>query len=109
MLLVAANDNGSHFGHHCRRRTSPISIKHSGHQNISFQLKFIESIIALTAALEKICGRPPAFPAAWIHQIHAAGLSWKCRRFRCLQQLVLTTCFRVFPTRRPDTADVSAM
>jgi hypothetical protein len=42
---------------------------------ISFQLKFIESIIALTAALEKICGRPPAsaFPTAWIHQIHDAG------------------------------------
>jgi len=27
----------------------------------------------LTAALEKICGRPPTPPAAWIHQIHAAG------------------------------------
>ena len=35
-------------------------------------------------------------------------LSWKCRRFRCRQQLVLKTCLRVFPTRRPDTADVSA-
>ena len=35
-------------------------------------------------------------------------LRWKCRRFRCRPQLVLTTWFRVFPTRRPDTADVSA-
>jgi hypothetical protein len=35
-------------------------------------------------------------------------LSWKCRRFRCCQQLVLKTCLRVFPTRQPDTADVSA-
>ena len=35
-------------------------------------------------------------------------LSWKCRRFRCRPQLVLTTWCRVFPTRRPDTADVSA-
>jgi hypothetical protein len=35
-------------------------------------------------------------------------LSWKCRRFRCCPQLVLTTWCRVFPTRRPDTADVSA-
>ena len=35
-------------------------------------------------------------------------LSWKCCRFRCRQQLVLKTCLRVFPTRRPDTADVSA-
>jgi hypothetical protein len=34
-------------------------------------------------------------------------LSWKCRRFRCRLQLVLTTWCRVFPTRRPDTADVS--
>ncbi len=25
------------------------------------------------AALEKSCGRPPAPPAAWIHQIHTAG------------------------------------
>ena len=32
-------------------------------------------------------------------------LSWKCRSFRCRPQLVLTC---VFPTRRPDTADVSA-
>jgi hypothetical protein len=37
-----------------------------------------------------------------------AHLSWKCRRFRCRLQLVLTTWCRVFPTRRPDTADVSA-
>ena len=35
-------------------------------------------------------------------------LSWKCRRFRCRPQLVLKTCLRVFPTRRPNTADVSA-
>jgi len=35
-------------------------------------------------------------------------LSWKCRRFRCRPQLVLKTCLRVFPTRRTDTADVSA-
>jgi hypothetical protein len=35
-------------------------------------------------------------------------LSWKCRRFRCCPQLVLTTWCRVFPTRRPDMADVSA-
>jgi hypothetical protein len=26
-------------------------------------------------ALEKICGRPPAPPEAWIHQIHAAGVA----------------------------------
>ena len=37
-----------------------------------------------------------------------ASLSWKCCRFRCRPQLVLTTWCRVFPTRRPDTADVSA-
>jgi hypothetical protein len=35
-------------------------------------------------------------------------LSWKCCRFRFRPQLVLTTWFRVFLTRRPDTADVSA-
>ena len=34
--------------------------------------------------------------------------SWKCHHFRCRPHLVLTTCLRVFPTRRPDTADVSA-
>jgi len=37
-----------------------------------------------------------------------AMLSWKCRFFRCRPQLVLKTCIRVFPTRRPDTAVVSA-
>jgi hypothetical protein len=36
------------------------------------------------------------------------NISWKCRHFRCRPQLVLTTWCRVFPTRRPDTADVSA-
>jgi hypothetical protein len=41
-------------------------------------------------------------------EISCAGLSWKCRRFRCHPLLVLTTCLCVFPTRRPDTADVSA-
>ena len=29
--------------------------------------------MALTAALEKICGGVPTPPAAWIHKIHAAG------------------------------------
>jgi hypothetical protein len=55
------------------------------------------------------------FPFARMHSISVSnvyprleGLSWKCRRFRCRPQLVLTTWFRVFPTRRPDTADVSA-
>jgi len=37
-----------------------------------------------------------------------SDLSWKCRFFRCRPQLVLTTWCRVFLTRRPDTADVSA-
>ncbi len=37
-----------------------------------------------------------------------AELSWKCRFFRCRPQLVLKTYLRVFPTRRPHTADVSA-
>ncbi len=35
-------------------------------------------------------------------------LSWKCRRLRCRQKLFLKTFNRVFPTRRPDTADMSA-
>ena len=34
-----------------------------------------------------------------IDQAAAVPLSWKCRRFRCRQQLVLTTCLRIFPTR----------
>ena len=37
-----------------------------------------------------------------------SDLSWKFRRFRCRPQLVLTTWCRVFPTRQPDTANVSA-
>ena len=44
-----------------------------------------------------------------LHQVMCpALLSWKCRFFRCRPQLILTTWCRVFPTRRPDTADVSA-
>jgi hypothetical protein len=30
IFLAAATDNGRRFGNHCRRRTSPISIKHRG-------------------------------------------------------------------------------
>ncbi len=40
--------------------------------------------------------------------VSSANLSWKCRRFRCRTQLVLTTWCRIFPTRRPNTANVSA-
>jgi hypothetical protein len=30
------------------------------------------------------------------HVHRSLALSWKCHRFRCRQQLVLTTCFHVF-------------
>jgi hypothetical protein len=55
-------------------------------------------------------GPPSSGNARGIAPSHRHGyrLSWKCRRFRCCPQLVLTTWCRVFPTRRPDTADVSA-
>jgi hypothetical protein len=46
--------------------------------------------------------------AASAAAVEGGELSWKCRHFRCRRQLVLTTCLRVFPTRWPDTADMSA-
>jgi hypothetical protein len=46
-------------------------------------------------------------PGCW-EDGNSKTLSWKCRRFRCRPLLVLKTCLCVFPTRRPDTADVSA-
>jgi hypothetical protein len=52
--------------------------------------------------------RAPSFTARIVLLRIPAQLSWKCRRFRCRPQLVLTTWCRVFPTCRPDTADVSA-
>ncbi len=59
------------------------------------------------------CGRLlysplPSTAAATIVCYHHCHLSWKCRHFRCRQQLVLKTFHRVFPTWRPDMADVSA-
>jgi hypothetical protein len=46
--------------------------------------------------------------SVWLLWSSNKQLSWKCRFFRCRPQLVLKTYLRVFPTRRPDTADVSA-
>jgi hypothetical protein len=74
MLLAVADDNGRHFGHHCCRWASPISIKDRGqHKEVNFYINFMILLNCSTVALAKICGRPPAPPAAWIHQIHAAG------------------------------------
>ncbi len=53
--------------------------------------------------------RPPRGYKKPRKQLQApARLSWKCHCFRCCPQLVLTTCLRVFPTHRPDTAGVLA-
>ena len=67
----------------------------------------VESCVVYDLCIHR-CGRirrarqlPPDPPLSMI-------LSWKCRFFRCRPQLVLTTWCRVFLTRRPDTADVSA-
>ncbi len=73
-ILAASDDNGSRFGHHCWRRTSPNSIKHRGQNNklISTYIYWIYWI-ALAAASEQTCARPPTPQAAWVHQIHVAG------------------------------------
>jgi hypothetical protein len=61
--LLAATD---HKGH-C------FSIKHRGqHKLINFNTKFMIQI-ASVAASEKVRGRPPSPPVAWIYQLHAAG------------------------------------
>jgi len=46
MLLAVANNNRRHFGHHCRWRASPISIKHRGQYKLinQFLHKFYDSI-----------------------------------------------------------------
>jgi len=67
----------------------------SSKANLSSSLRFIHQRLK----------RPPKI---FKPTLHSLGLSWKCRRFRCRPQLVLKTCLRVFPTRRPDTANVSA-
>jgi hypothetical protein len=52
----------------------PYFNKHRDQQNkLISTLNYCIYYIALTAALEKNCGGPPTPPAAWIHQIHAAG------------------------------------
>ncbi len=48
-------------------------------------------------------------PPEWVTKLMNSGmLSGKCRRYRCCPQLVLTTCLRVFPSCRPNAADVLA-
>ena len=73
-ILAAADDKGCSFGHHCRRRMSPNSIKHRGQQNklISTLILWIYWIASRVAS-ERTCTRPPTPQAAWVHQIHVAG------------------------------------
>ena len=74
MLLAVADDNGRRFGHHCRWRTSPNSIKQEASINkLISTLIYGIYLIASTEASERSCARPPTPQAAWVHQIHAAG------------------------------------
>ena len=55
MLLVVADNNGRHFGHHCCRRVSPISIKHRGqHDLIIFHINFIILLKLFDGGIGKI-------------------------------------------------------
>jgi hypothetical protein len=41
-IIPVTNDNGCCFGHHCRQRASPISIKHKGrHYLINFKFNLL--------------------------------------------------------------------
>ena len=74
ILLAAAGNNGRRFGHHCRWRTSPNSIKQEASINkLISTLIYGIYLIASTEASGRTCARPPTPQAAWVHQIHAAG------------------------------------
>ncbi len=82
-----------------------------------FPVKHLQNITIFARITRRICGACVYLTAEilcrnWFkmqtNRENRQNLSWKCCRFRCRPQLVLKTCLRVFPTRRPDTADVSA-
>jgi hypothetical protein len=52
------------------------------------------------AASEKICGRPPTPPAAWIHQIHAAGGASGSTTMVMLFVMLVVLCIAVWSGRR---------
>jgi hypothetical protein len=50
-------------------------------------------------ASEKICGRPPTPPAAWIHQIHAAGGASGSTTMVMFFVMLIVLCFAVWSGR----------
>jgi hypothetical protein len=71
-LIGGAADNGRRFGHHCHRRTSPISIIEVNRNKLISPLIYGIKQNPSMAATEKVCARPPTPQAAWVHQIHTA-------------------------------------
>ncbi len=54
MLLAVADDNGRHFGQHCRQRASPISIKHRGqHKWINFYFNLLNLLNCFNGGIRK--------------------------------------------------------
>ncbi len=113
-----ANANKSVHYHHCfdgdscHGRVDPVTVNDLG-VCVERSLRPPPWVHVFAKSTQPSSIRTQAASIAYIEQpVHKKArhrrLSWKCRFFRCRPQLVLKTCLRVFPTRRPDTADMSA-
>ena len=90
-------------GGRCAFRRSGIATR--GGAPLSYLRMISSSSISISS---KTTGLPSPSRHHCAFRCRSITLSWKCCRFRCRPQLVLTTWFCVFPTRRPDKANVSA-
>jgi hypothetical protein len=73
VVWAAANNNGSRFGHHCCRRTSPDLIKHGGrHKNINFYFNLYNQLNHFNSGLGTNLPKAAQPSGGVICQIHAA-------------------------------------
>ena len=89
-IFATAGDNGCRFGHHCRRQTSPNSIKQEASLNKLISTLFMESIKLLQRRPwnEHAQGRPPLRRHGFIKSTplggRAAPTPWWCCLSCCL-------------------------
>jgi len=65
MLLAAADDNGRHFGHHCRWRTSPDLIKHRGKHKFNFYIYLLDLLNRFDGGIGTST-RKASHPSGWV-------------------------------------------
>jgi hypothetical protein len=90
------------------RHTTAVLVRWTSFHNYYLVNHYYYNLVPMVPAVNKQFFKSFDLISRQCYLVLKPILSWKCRCLRCRPQLVLTTWFRVFPTRRPDTADVSA-